>query len=166
MPVGGAVAQHDGLVEAGAEPPHRPGEPEPAGLPLHRLGERERVEDRREPLGERLARHLDAEEAVPLLQLVGGDAVALRESGGGLLAQRDGRALDPFGRRLAGHVLDEHGKPPRPDEELRGLGAEVLQAERRQLLLRLPAGRGGELLAADLKQQRRHPPPPARRTAA
>ena len=159
----GAVAEDDCLVEPGAEPAHRTREPKPVGLPLHRLRERKRIEHRRKPLGQRLAGHLDAEEAVALLELVDRHAVTLREAGGGLVPERERRALDPLRRRLTRDVVDDHREPAWPDVECGGLSAEVLEAERRQLGLRFAAGGGRQLLAADLKQQRRHPPPPVPR---
>ena len=149
-------ALHGLLVELGAEPAHRPGEAEPGVVPAHRLREGETADDLVEPLGQRIeertARHEHPQEAVADLQLVHAHTLFLREALRRLFPQMLGRPLDPLVGLALGQVGHEQREPARADEdpsvaELRQLGTE--------LRLRLLAGRGGELLAADLKQQAR-----------
>ncbi len=105
---------------------------------------------------ERLPGHLDAEEAVSLLELLDRDPVSLREAGRGLLGHVHGRSLDPLIGSLGGHVVDEHREPSRRDQDPRRSDAQGLLCDAGQLRQSLAAGSRRQLLAADLNQERRH----------
>ena len=157
-------------VELGEQPAQGPREAQAAGVPGHRLAEGEAAHDlgqqRRQHLAHRLARHLDAEAAVALDQVGRQLAVLAREARDRLLVHRRRRALDPGVGGALGQALDDDRQPPRPDEHAGRFDAHVLRAEHRQLGQSLAAGRGGQLLDADLEQQVRHRAAPARATRA
>ena len=149
-----AEALHRPVVELRAEPAHGARKAEAGVVPAHRLREREPADDLVQPLGQRIeerpAGHEHAQETVADLEVVHAHALLLRKALRGLLPQVLGRPLDPLVRLPLGEVVDEKHEPARADEhaafsQLRQLGA--------QLRLRLRAGRGGQLLAPDLKQQ-------------
>ncbi len=158
---GGTAEALDGLiVDLRAEPADGAREAEPRIVPAHRLGEGEAAQDLVQSLRQRLeqrpAGNEDAEKAVAHLEVGDAHALLARKALRGLVAQVLRGALDPLVCLALGQVLHEQDEPARPDEdaafpELRELGT--------KLSLRLDAGRGGQLLAADLKQQARQSSP-------
>ena len=116
----------------------------------------ERVHLLGQHLLERLPGHLDAEEAVPFLELLDRDPVPLRKAGRSLLGHVHGRALDPAIRSPGRHVVDEDREPSRRDQDLRRRDAQSLLCGRRQLRQSLAASPRRQFLAADLNQERRH----------
>ena len=164
---------HGLLIELADQPAHRPGEA-PA-VPAHRLRELDPADhsgnDLAQQLGGRRGRLLGGhpQEPVPLLQLARRHAVLACEPGARLLGRIDLRPplLTTHGRPLGGHAQRAHDQPPRRHMDVDlcrfqpGVGKR-LRRQLWQLRLRLAAGGGGELLAADLEQQvRRRPHPPS-----
>ncbi len=139
----------------------------PARIPAHGLAELEPVDDRAHPVeqrlsAQRLSGHAGPQMAVPLLEVRLGEPVALREAGRRLLAALRRRPLDQLlGGGLRQLVDDERDSPGR-HVDVRRLHAQLASDELRKLCFGLPACRGGQLLAADLKQQRRHRASPRR----
>ena len=142
------------VVELRAEPADGPRKAEARVVPAHRLREREPADDLVQPLGQRLeerpARDEHAQQAVAHLEVAHRDTLLLRKALGSPFPQVLGRPLDPLVRLPLGEVVHEQHEPARADKhaalsQLRQLGA--------KLRLRLSAGRGGQLLAPDLKQQ-------------
>ena len=148
-------------VELLAVPPHRPREAMAALVPAHRLRELEPVDDRAQPLEQRLSAqrlpwHASPQVPVPLLEIRLGEPVALREAGRRLLAPLRGR---PLHKLLGGglrQLVDDERDPPRAHIDMRCVHSQVAPDEHRQLRFGLPARGGRQLLAAELKQQRRH----------
>ena len=148
-------------VELLAVPPHRPREAMAARVPAHRLRELEPVDDRAHPLEQRLSaqrlpRHAGPQVAVPLLEVRLGEPVALREAGGGLLPPLRGRPLHELLRGGLRQLVDDERDPARAYIDMRCVHSQVATDELGKLTFGLPARRGRQLLAAELKQQRRH----------
>ena len=158
---GPAGARQRLAVELLAVPPHRPREAMAARVPAHRLRELEPVDDRAQPLEQRLSaqrlpRHAGPQVAVPLLEVGLGEPVTLREAGRRLLSPLRRRPLhELLGGRLR-QLVDDECDPPRAYIDVRCVHSQVATDELGKLTFGLPAGRGRQLLAAELKQQRRH----------
>ena len=155
-----AEAVHGPVVELGAEPAHGSRETKAGVVPPHRLREGERAHDLVQALGQGIEQRppgdKHAEEAVAHLEVVDLHALLLREALRSFVAQMLGRALHPFVRLAVGEVVDQEYEPARADEDMAIPQPGELGAKLRPRLL---ASRGGELLAADLKQQARQSSP-------
>src|SRR5712691_2365011 len=152
----GRLADDRLSVERSEHPAHRTGEADAAVVPTHRPGEREPSDDRVEALrhhpGQRLSRTLEPEEPVAHREFLNGHPVLLREARSGPVGEVLRWPLEPLVRGTLGKILDQNRKPTRAREEPVRRHTELALAEHRQLLLRLAAGPGRKLLAADLKQ--------------
>ena len=131
------------------------------------FAELEPVDDRAQPVEQRLSAqrlpgHAGPQVALPLLEVRLGEPVALREAGRSLLTALRRRPLDQLLGGGLRQLVDDERDPPGRHVDVRCLHAQLAPDELRKLRFGLPAGRGGQLLAADLKQQRRHRASPRR----